>query len=163
MDQDRLGRLTGTATVPVHATSTAGGTQRERPRRPVPKTSSSPRSSQRLLPSHDTVPKRRANVQGGARRRGQRASGHRDQVGLAARNERVGALSGRCPPQGAPKRDRPRAKTPMNRRKSPRRRRAAPIANRGRSGRQGSGLGMLVSGMDYAICAESWGLSDRET
>ena len=97
-----------------------------RPRRHVPRTSSSLlRPSQRHLPSQDTVPKRRANVQGGAEGTTE-ASGRRDQAGLAARKRRVGAV----PAQNEPKSDRPRAKTPMNRRKNRLRRRAAPIAVR---------------------------------
>ena len=59
-----------------------------------------------------------------------RASGRRDQAGLAARKRRVGAVRGAVrgavPAQNEPKSDRPRAKTPMNRRKSRLRRRAAP-------------------------------------
>ena len=55
------------------------------------------------------------------------ASGRRDQAGLAARKRRVGAVRGAVPAQNEPKSDRPRAKTPMNRRKSRLRRRAAPI------------------------------------
>ena len=55
------------------------------------------------------------------------ASGRRDQAGLAARKRRVGAVRGAVPAQNAPKSDRPRAKTPMNRRKSRLRRRAAPF------------------------------------
>ena len=53
-----------------------------------------------------------------------RAPRRRDQVGLAARKPAGGNA---VPAQGAPKRDRPRAKTPMNRRKSALRRRATPI------------------------------------
>ena len=52
-----------------------------------------------------------------------RAPRRRDQVGLAARKPAGGNA---VPAQGAPKRDRPRAKTPMNRRKSALRRRATP-------------------------------------
>ena len=55
------------------------------------------------------------------------ASGRRDQAGLAARKRRVGAVRGAVPAQNEPKSDRPRAKTPINRRKSRLRRRAAPI------------------------------------
>ena len=58
------------------------------------------------------------------------ASGRRDQAGLAARKRRVGAVRGAVPAQNEPKSDRPRAKTPMNRRKSRLRRRAAPILRR---------------------------------
>ena len=58
------------------------------------------------------------------------ASGRRDQAGLAARKRRVGAVRGAVPAQNEPKSDRPRAKTPMNRRKSRLRRRAAPIQDR---------------------------------
>ena len=54
-----------------------------------------------------------------------RAPRRRDQVGLAARKPAGGNA---VPTQGAPKRDRPRAKTPTNRRKSALRRRATPIA-----------------------------------
>ena len=54
------------------------------------------------------------------------ASGRRDQAGLAARKRRVGAVRGAVPAQNEPKSDRPRAKTPINRRKSRLRRRAAP-------------------------------------
>ena len=56
-----------------------------RPRRHVPRTSSSLlRPSRRHLPSQDTVPKRRANVQGGAEGTTE-ASGRRDQAGLGPR------------------------------------------------------------------------------
>ena len=55
------------------------------------------------------------------------ASGRRDQAGLAARKRRVGAVRGAVPAQNEPKSDRPRAKTPINRRKSRLRRRAAPL------------------------------------
>ena len=101
-----------------------------RPRRHVPRTSSSLlRPSQRHLPSQGTVPKRRANVQGAEGTT--EASGRRDQAGLAARKRRVGAVRGAVPAQNEPKSDRPRAKTPMNRRKSRLRRRAAPISFNG--------------------------------
>ena len=58
------------------------------------------------------------------------ASGRRDQAGLAARKRRVGAVRGAVPAKNEPKSDRPRAKTPMNRRKSRLRRRAAPRSDR---------------------------------
>ena len=99
-----------------------------RPRRHVPITSwSLLRPSQRHLPSQGTVSKRRANVQGGGG--DDQASGRRDQAGLAARKRRVGAVRGAVHAQNEPKSDRPRAKTPINRRKSRLRRRAAPIRN----------------------------------
>ena len=62
---DRVGRLTSTAAVSVHATLDRWW-HPTRPRRHVPRTSSSLlRPSQRHLPSQGSVPKRRANVQGG--------------------------------------------------------------------------------------------------
>ena len=61
----RLGRLTGTAAVSVHATSIAGGTQRD-----PEGTSREPRRRcyghrRGVLPSQCTVPKHRGNIQGG--------------------------------------------------------------------------------------------------
>ena len=98
-----------------------------RPRRHVPRSSSSLlRPSQRHLPSQGTVPKTPRECPGGGG--DDRASGRRDQAGLAARKRRVGAVRGAVPAQNEPKSDRPRAKTPMNRRKSRLRRRAAPLA-----------------------------------
>ena len=112
MDQDRLGRLTGTAAAPVHATSTAGGAQRD-PEGPSRK----PRrrhGHRRLLPSHEPY-QNAARMFRGARRRGQtERPGAVIRPGWLPETRRVGALSGRCPPQGAPKRDRPRAKTPRS-------------------------------------------------
>ena len=157
---DRVGRLTGTAAVSVHATSIAGDTQRDpegtsrEPRRrcytgtaavSVHATSIAG-DTQRDPEGTSREPRRRcyghrrgislpkAPYQNAAQMsRGAEgaegttaASGRRDQAGLAARKRRVGAVRGAVPAQNAPKSDRPRAKTPMNRRKSRLRRRAAP-------------------------------------
>ena len=78
-----------------------------------------------------SVPKRRANIPGAEGTT--EASGRRDQAGLASRKRGVGAVRGAVPAQNELKSDRPRAKTPMNRRKSRPRRRAAPIEYWGRS------------------------------
>ena len=122
---DRVGRLTGTAAVSVHATSIAGGTQRD-----PEGTSREPR--RRCYGHRRGISLPKALYQNAARMsRGAEgtteASGRRDQAGLAARKRRVGAVRGAVPAQNEPKSDRPRAKTPMNRRKSRLRRRAAPI------------------------------------
>ena len=124
---DRVGRLTGTAAVSVHATSIAGGTQRD-----PEGTSRGPR--RRCYGHRRGISLPKAPYQNAAQMsRGAEgaegttaASGRRDQAGLAARKRRVGAVRGAVPAQNAPKSDRPRAKTPMNRRKSRLRRRAAP-------------------------------------
>ena len=123
---DRVGRLTGTAAVSVHATSIAGGTQRD-----PEGTSREPR--RRCYGHRRGISLPKALYQNAARMsRGAEgtteASGRRDQAGLAARKRRVGAVRGAVPAQNEPKSDRPRAKTPMNRRKSRLRRRAAPIS-----------------------------------
>ena len=87
-----------------------------RPRRHVPITSSSsPRPSQRRLPSHDTLPKRSANVQGEGRWDGSKRPGTVDQAGLAARKKARGRLS----PRKAHRRDRPRAKNAYEQAKNP--------------------------------------------
>ena len=121
---DRVGRLTGTAAVSVHATSIAGGTQRD-----PEGTSREPR--RRYYGHRRGISLPKAAYQNAARMsRGAEgtteASGRRDQAGLAARKRRVGAVRGAVPAQTNRKSDRPRAKTPMNRRKSRLRRRAAP-------------------------------------
>ena len=121
---DRVGRLTGTAALSVHATSIAGGTQRD-----PEGTSREPR--RRCYGHRRGISLPKALYQNAARMsRGAEgtteASGRRDQAGLAARKRRVGAVRGAVPAQNEPKSDRPRAKTPMNRRKSRLRRRAAP-------------------------------------
>ena len=113
---DRVGRLTGTAAVSVHATSIAGGTQRD-----PEGTSREPR--RRCYGHRRGISLPKALYQNAARMsRGAEgtteASGRRDQAGLAARKRRVGAVRGAVPAQNEPKSDRPRAKTPMNRRKS---------------------------------------------
>ena len=123
---DRVGRLTGTAALSVHATSIAGGTQRD-----PEGTSREPR--RRCYGHRRGISLPKALYQNAARMsRGAEgtteASGRRDQAGLAARKRRVGAVRGAVPAQNEPKSDRPRAKTPMNRRKSRLRRRAAPIS-----------------------------------
>ena len=126
---DRVGRLTGTAAVSVHATSIARGAQGD-----PDGTSREPR---RRCYGHRrgiSLPKAKAPYQNAARTsRGAEgtteASGRRDQAGLAARKRRVGAVRAAVPAQNEPKSDRPRAKTPMNRLKSRLRRRAAPIGN----------------------------------
>ena len=125
---DRVGRLTGTAAVSVHATSIAGGTQRD-----PEGTSREPR--RRCYGHRRGISLPKAPYQNAARMsRGAEgtteASGRRDQAGLAARKRRVGAVRGAVPAQNEPKSDRRRAKTPMNRRKSRLRRRAAPISPR---------------------------------
>ena len=147
MDQDRLGRLTGTAAAPVHATSTAGGAQRDpegtsrKPRR---------RHGHRRGFSLPTTPyQNAARMFRGARRRGQtERPGAVIRPGWLPEKRRVGAVRGAVSAQSEPKRDRPRAQTPMNRRKSPLRRRAAPVAVGGRAatrarvpGERGSGVG----------------------
>ena len=95
----------------LNATSTAGGAQRD-PEGPSRK----PRrrhGHRRLLPSHEPY-QNAARMFRGARRRGQtERPGAVIRPGWLPATRRVGALSGRCPPQGAPKRDRPRAKTPL--------------------------------------------------
>ena len=108
----------------VHATSIAGGTQRD-----PEGTSREPR--RRCYGHRRGISLPKALYQNAARMsRGAEgtteASGRRDQAGLAARKRRVGAVRGAVPAQNEPKSDRPRAKTPMNRRKSRLRRRAAP-------------------------------------
>ena len=123
---DRVGRLTGTAAVSVHASSIAGGTQRD-----PEGTSREPR--RRCYGHRRGISLPKAAYQNAARMsRGAEgtteASGRRDQAGLAARKRRVGAVRGAVPAQNEPKSDRRRAKTPMNRRKSRLRRRAAPIS-----------------------------------
>ena len=121
---DRVGRLTGTAAVSVHATSIAGGTQRD-----PEGTSREPR--RRCYGHRRGISLPKAPYQNAARMsRGAEgtteASGRRDQAGLAARKRRVGAVRGAVPAQNEPKSERRRTKTPMNRRKSRLRRRAAP-------------------------------------
>ena len=110
----------------VHATSIAGGTQRD-----PEGTSREPR--RRCYGHRRGISLPKAPYQNAARMsRGAEgtteASGRRDQAGLAARKRRVGAVRGAVPAQNEPKSDRPRAKTPINRRKSRLRRRAAPIS-----------------------------------
>ena len=82
----------------------------------VPRTSSAPRSSRAVSLPDDTVPNRRANVQGAAPERTHRGdpapgSGRADGPQTGGR----GRCPARCPPQTAPKRECPRPKTPMNR------------------------------------------------
>ena len=122
---DRVGRLTGTAALSVHATSIAGGTQRD-----PEGTSREPR--RRCYGHRRGISLPKALYQNAARMSRwaegtTEACGRRDQAGLAARKRRVGAV----PAQNEPKSDRPQAKTPMNRRKSRLRRRAAPIVFKG--------------------------------
>ena len=121
---DRVGRLTGTAAVSVHATSIAGGTQRD-----PEGTSREPRRhcyGHRRGISLPKAPYQNAAQMSRGAEGTTAASGRRDQAGLAARKRQVGAVRGAVPAQNEPKSDRPRAKTRMNRRKSRLRRRAAP-------------------------------------
>ena len=123
---DRVGRLTGTAALSVHATSIAGDTQRD-----PEGTSREPRrrgyGHRRGISLPKALYQNAARMSRGAEGTTE-ASGRRDQAGLAARKRRVGAVRGAVPAQNEPKSDRPRAKTPINRRKSRLRRRAAPIS-----------------------------------
>ena len=88
--------------------------------------------SQVCLPSHGTVPERRANVQKGARLRGTDRRCSAPFRGSAGRRKDAGTRwLGCCPPEMSTGETHPRAKRPMNRAKTPLRRRAAPIQMRG--------------------------------
>ena len=83
--------------------------------------------SQVCLPSHGTVPERRANVQKGARLRGTDRRCSAPFRGSAGRRKDAGTRwLGCCPPEMSTGETHPRAKRPMNRAKTPLRRRAAP-------------------------------------
>ena len=83
--------------------------------------------SQVCLPSHGTVPERRANVQKGARPRGTDRRCSVPFRGSAGRRKDAGTRwLGCCPPERSTGETHPRAKRPMNRAKTPLRRRAAP-------------------------------------
>ena len=83
--------------------------------------------SQVCLPSHGTVPERRANVQKGARPRGTDRRCSVPFRGSAGRRKDAGTRwLGCCPPERSTGETHPRAKKPMNRAKTPLRRRAAP-------------------------------------
>ena len=85
--------------------------------------------SQVCLPSHGTVPERRANVQKGARLRGTDRRCSAPFRGSAGRRKDAGTRwLGCCPPEMSTGETHPRAKRPMNRAKTPLRRRAAPTA-----------------------------------
>ena len=84
--------------------------------------------SQVCLPSHGTVPERRANVQKGARPRGTDRRCSVPFRGSAGRRKDAGTRwLGCCPPERSTGETHPRAKRPMNRAKTPLRRRAAPF------------------------------------
>ena len=85
--------------------------------------------SQVCLPSHGTVPERRANVQKGARPRGTDRRCSVPFRGSAGRRKDAGTRwLGCCPPERSTGETHPRAKRPMNRAKTPLRRRAAPVS-----------------------------------
>ena len=87
--------------------------------------------SQVCLPSHGTVPERRANVQKGARPRGTDRRCSVPFRGSAGRRKDAGTRwLGCCPPERSTGETHPRAKRPMNRAKTPLRRRAAPFSDR---------------------------------
>ena len=89
--------------------------------------------SQVCLPSHGTVPERRANVQKGARPRGTDRRCSVPFRGSAGRRKDAGTRwLGCCPPERSTGETHPRAKKPMNRAKTPLRRRAAPPCQRRR-------------------------------
>ncbi len=84
--------------------------------------------SQVCLPSHGTVPERRANVQKGARPRGTDRRCSVPFRGSAGRRKDAGTRwLGCCSPERSTGETHPRAKRPMNRAKTPLRRRAAPF------------------------------------
>ena len=93
--------------------------------------------SQVCLPSHGTVPERRANVQKGARPRGTDRRCSVPFRGSAGRRKDAGTRwLGCCPPERSTGETHPRAKRPMNRAKTPLRRRAAPAEGLQRDGRR---------------------------
>ena len=97
------------------------GTQKARPENLVVAATAIAEASP--FPRHRTKTPR--ECPGGRRGRPKR-SGHRDSGRAGRPKEAGGRCPGRCPRANAPKSDRRRAKTPINRRKSRLRRRAAP-------------------------------------
>ncbi len=107
--------------------------------------------SQVCLPSHGTVPERRANVQKGARPRGTDRRCSVPFRGSAGRRKDAGTRwLGCCPPERSTGETHPRAKRPMNRAKTPLRRRAAPFLP---SGCRGERI-PTTTGQDHSVtCA----------